>query len=90
MIEKTMIERLAQKLWETNAPEMAPDYDALDADDQVKVQLIVEVLLKEMLLPTKEMISAGMETEKATKGNVLIYENAQIIYRSMIEAALEG
>lgn len=90
MIEKTMIERLAEKLWETNAPELAPDYDALDADDQVKVQLIVEVLLEEMLEPTDEMLvegehAAGLDSFEKKKESP-----SYKCWQAMIKKALEG
>lgn len=79
MIEKTMIERLAEKLWETNAPELAPDYDSLDADDQAKVQIIVEGLLSAMMEPTDSMIAVGSTAGLSVKG----------IWQAMLGCVLE-
>lgn len=71
--DETMIERLARTLWETNKPELAPDYESLDFLDQGRVKMLARGLLKAMIPATDEMIRVGDED----------------IYNRMIEAALK-
>lgn len=51
----TMIERMAEALWNSNKPQGAPDYEGLSNVDQFQVELIARDVLKAMKDPDPEI-----------------------------------
>ncbi len=81
IVDKTMIERVAEAIWGENRPEGAPAYEDLDFLDQGRVKMIARACIKVMREPTEEMANAG-----ADKG----YDAGPILYwEAMIDAALK-
>lgn len=57
----TMIERMAEALWNSNKPQGAPDYDGLSNVDKFQVEMIARDVLKAMREPADSMMVAAEE-----------------------------
>ncbi len=73
-----MIERIAEAIWNENAPEFAPDYDDLELIDQMKVRMLAVALLRVMREPTAGMVSSAFGKSDAAD-----------IWRGMIDQVLQ-
>lgn len=86
----SMIERVANTIWEENRPEFAPPYDELDLMDQLRVRQIAIACIKAMREPTAEMIVAGCPVED-NSGAPYCYDRSVTTeaWVLMIDAALK-
>ena len=81
VVYPTMIERVAMAIWEANAPKSAPPWEGLDFMDQMQVKDIARIVIREMMIPTDEMVSAG--SDGANLGETTG------VWQAMINAALK-
>lgn len=79
IVDKTMVEKVAEAIWMENRPEGAPEYGDLDFLDQGRVKMIARACIKTMRVPTDEMVEAGLNYGGDPKG----------VWSHMIDAALK-
>lgn len=85
--DKTMVEKVAEAIWNENRPHGAPGYWELDFLDQGRVKMIARACIKVMREPTDEIIEASPAI--STMAGPPWEEMGKMIWQRMIDAALK-